>query len=199
MMKPAIVLTIICVVAAATLGFTYELTRLRIEEQRSRKKAASLETVLPGAVEFSLQTGSGMEYHSGLDAEGNLIGWVIEGERRGYSSLIRVMVGVDREGVISGINILEQGETPGLGDQAVKAPIYLSLWEFLRGCRAKKDAVRPPFQKQFAGKTLDALEVVIGPGRENIQTLTGATITSRAVTEAVRGALEGFLIEKGLR
>jgi len=66
-------------------------------------------------------------------------------------------------------NILEHNETPGLGDNAQK----------------------PAFRKQFAGKGAELLEVTKDPSnKENIQAMTGATISSRAVTKGVREAAE---------
>ena len=69
---------------------------------------------------------------------------------------------------ILAIRYWRHNETPGLGDNASK----------------------PKFSNQFIGKKAEDLEVVKVPTDKNIQALTGATITSRAVTKGIREAVE---------
>ena len=72
-------------------------------------------------------------------------------------------------------SILEHNETPGLGDNAQK----------------------PAFRQMFAGKGADKLEVTKDPNnKDNIQAMTGATISSRAVTKGVREAVEAVAVYK---
>jgi len=83
---------------------------------------------------------------------------------RGYSGPINMIVGVDKSGKVVGIKILNQTETPGLG----------------------ADVVKPKFLNQFIGKTgKDPIEP-----KKDIDTITGATISSRAVCKGVKEALE---------
>jgi electron transport complex protein RnfG len=83
---------------------------------------------------------------------------------RGYSGPINMLVGVDRLGKLIGIMILNQTETPGLG----------------------ANVSRPIFLNQFIGKTdKDPIEPKI-----DIDAITGATISSRAVCSGVKQALE---------
>jgi len=85
---------------------------------------------------------------------------------RGYSGPINMMVGVDRSGTVIGIKILNQTETPGLGANVVKTK----------------------FLNQFIGKTAkDQIEP-----KKDIDAITGATISSRAVCKGVKDALEKF-------
>ena len=85
------------------------------------------------------------------------------------------MVGVDREMKITGIKIAFQQETPGLGTR---------IEEVRKGDSA------PWFQEQFRGKTLESLEVVRAADPERIEAITGATISSQAVANSVREAVE---------
>jgi electron transport complex protein RnfG len=71
------------------------------------------------------------------------------------------------------INILHQGETPGLGDEIST----------------------DPFMEQFRGKDLDHLVVIKGETEDKIQAITGATISSRAVTNGVKDGVK-MLMEK---
>ena len=80
-----------------------------------------------------------------------------------------MLVSVTSDGKIIDYNILSANETPGLGDNAAKEP----------------------FRSQFTGKQAEALTVVKDPSKkENIQAMTGATISSKAVTLAVKNAVE---------
>ena len=192
--KLGLILAAICLVAAAALGTADWLTREKVAAQRAKKQRQALEVVLPEAAGFSRQkSGEKIDYFIGRDKEDKIIGYAFAGSARGYSSLIRVMVGVDPAGEITGIEITEEKETPGLGTKAEEVPVDETLWEAIAGGGKEYEAVRPWFQVQFAGKTLEDLNVVTGPTDQNIQALTGATITSRAVTRAVREGLKKFL------
>ncbi|GBE05012.1 MAG TPA: FMN-binding protein [Nitrospirae bacterium] len=102
------------------------------------------------------------------------IGYIVEGFGKGYSSYIHVLVSVDKSFIVQKVSILGHGETPGLGDEIVK----------------------DYFLNQFKGKTVDTLEVVKTETKDKIEAITGATISSRAVTEdAVRNGVQ-FLKDK---
>ena len=192
--RMGLTLAVICLVAAAALAVTYRMTRPTIEARTRADRVEALRVVLPEAVSFSDPIeGEEINYYEGRDGEGRVIGYALIGEARGYSSDISVMVGVDPSGKISGIEILSQQETPGLGTLAVEVPATRTFWEALLGREPDEPPGRPPFQEQFAGKTVDRLEVVTGETETRIEALTGATITSRAVTEAVRESLKTFL------
>jgi electron transport complex protein RnfG len=102
---------------------------------------------------------------------GQTSGYIVESYGKGYSGLIHVLVATDPDLKIIRINILSHTETPGLGDEIE------SGW----------------FQNQFAGKSESQMKVIKGPTAQDIQAITGATISSRAVTEdAVKNALEAL-------
>ncbi|NTU42553.1 MAG: RnfABCDGE type electron transport complex subunit G [Nitrospirales bacterium] len=111
------------------------------------------------------------EYYVAKKA-GNVIGYVIESYGKGYSSYIHTLVAVDKDLKVTQINILHHAETPGLGDEI------------------ETDS----FRGQFAGKDVDHLKVLKSETTEYISAITGATISSRAVTEdAVKNGVN-FLI-----
>ena len=100
---------------------------------------------------------------------GEAIAYIVPSENPGYEGVMQLLTAIAPDGTIIDYTITAHKETPGLGDRAGKSP----------------------FKDQFAGKTLDKLEVVKDPSNtENIQAMTGATISSRACTAAVRKALE---------
>ncbi len=100
------------------------------------------------------------------------IGYIVEGYGKGYSSYIHVLTSVDKNFILQKISILGHGETPGLGDEI------------------EKDY----FLNRFAGKSVDNLVVIKGETEDKIQAITGATISSRAVTED--GVKNGVLMLK---
>lgn len=192
--KPGFILMIICLSAALALAYTYHLTKPEIEKQGREEELRALEVVLPGAVHFSgREKGREIDFYRGLGKRGELVGYAFSGKARGYSSEIKVMVGVGPEGTVTAIKITGQKETPGLGDKIDRPPVRRTLWQALLGEGEGQVESRPRFQTQFAAKSLADLEMVTGPTERNIQAITGATISSKAVTGAVRESLASFL------
>ena len=113
--------------------------------------------------------------YQALDEAGGLLGYVLEttsGE--GYGGNITLYVGITREGTINGISILSISETPGLGMRAeeVLVPQF-----------AEKPAAEFTYTK--TGSSADS----------EIDAISGATITTKAVTNAVNGAVSAFTQE----
>jgi len=104
---------------------------------------------------------------------GKIIGYIIQSYGKGYSSYIDTLIAVDTDFKVQKISILDQKETPGLGDEIDTGA----------------------FKKQFEGKDIDHLKVVKTETADDIQAISGATISSRAVTEdAVRNGV-AFLMK----
>ncbi len=168
-------LAIICAIAAAALAGVYALTKERIEKQIWEQQVKAARKVLPEAKKFELEEKLQEEakkkfsildkVFTGYDTEGKVIGYAIQVLPRGYGGPITLMVGVS-EGKVEEIEVVDLKETPGLGDGILN-----------------KD-----WQKQFLGKTVnDSLEV-----RKDIDAVSGATISSKAVANGVKAALEVF-------
>ncbi len=103
--------------------------------------------------------------------EGNLAGWVISATAMGYSGPITVLIGCDASGSrLTGIHVLRQTETPGLGALIAE----------------------PEFESRFKGLSTDAPVTVVGsePTGQQVQALTGATVSSLSVATAVNNAME---------
>jgi len=126
------------------------------------------------------------------------LGYLSVGEKQGYSSTIRVLVGCTPDYTVKAVRILSQSETPGLGERTREVKTDRTIWqaagEALGLAEGKSSGEagerRPWFQKQFSGLTLDELVVVKDPSGEGVEAITGATVTSTAVTEAVKEAVE---------
>jgi Na+-translocating ferredoxin:NAD+ oxidoreductase subunit G len=102
------------------------------------------------------------------------IGYIVQSFGKGYSSYIKTLIAVDKDFKVQKVEILDEKETPGLGDEVET----------------------PSFKGQFKGKDLDHLKVLKTETTEYVQAITGATISSRAVTEdAVANGVK-FIKEK---
>lgn len=188
-MKDALILCAITLVAGACLGGVYEMTKAPIAAANLAAKAAAYRAVLPEAADFSADdltdvidsangeiAGLGYgnvtvdEAVTALDGSGAPIGYVVTSTSNdGYGGAITVSVGIQADGTVNGIEFLTIGETAGLGMNAQK----------------------PEWKAQYAGKNVDAFAVTKnGASADNeINAISGATITSNAVTGAVNAAV----------
>ncbi len=174
---PALILVLICAVVTALLGVTNELTKGTIAEAALQKEAESRKIVLPTAETF--EASEDESYYIGKTADGNTAGYIFVTQSGGYAGAVVVMTGISVDDEITGIIILEQSETPGLGANAVNTSFT--------------DLYKQPVPE-------NGLEVVKSPtaNQGEISALTGATITTDAVTIAVNEAITIYNgIEKG--
>ncbi len=167
-LKPTLALLLICVVATALLALTNSVTAARIAETERENALASRRTVMPDAADFGEEkTYDTLTYCEALDAGGSTIGRVFTAAAKGYGGTVSVMVGIGADGKITGIEILSHSETPGLGANSTK----------------------PAFKSRFVGKSGTLTVSKTSNDGENVQAITAATITSKAVTSAVNAAL----------
>ena len=171
-LAPAAVLLVICILVSAALAGTNLLTRDCIAEAAAKKAEESRMVVLPQAETFEELDG----HYAGVDGSGNSVGYVFETEGKGYGGTVKVMTGISAEGNITGVVILSHGETPGLG------------------ANAEKESFRDQYKEQPAANLAGGIKVVKfqAPKEGEIQAMTGATITSTAVTNAVNAAIEQY-------
>ncbi|NLK36267.1 MAG: RnfABCDGE type electron transport complex subunit G [Gracilibacteraceae bacterium] len=177
------VLFLVCAVMAASLGYTNAITHDRIQEQIVRANDEARKEVLPDADAFEIlddntfsKIKSNGKYYFITEiytakAGEEVVGYAVKVVPKGYGGAIDVVVGIGTDGIIQGIKVGNNTETPGLG----------------------KNSATPKFQNQFKGKTWDNTINVIKSGtpKDNeIAALSGATVTSRAVAEGVNQALE---------
>lgn len=162
--KPTLILTAICTVVTLLLALTNLLTADKIAQNAAQKAADSRRKVL-AAQDYQPLDADGAVYGA-YNADGYLIGVVITTQASGYGGKIDVMTGIRANGEVSGVNILSMEETPGLG------------------ARGKEDS----FLSQYKGFDKPGLAVSKDGGE--INALSGATITSRAITKAVNEAIE---------
>ncbi len=163
LIKYGVLLMGVCAVSGLLLSGVYKLTEKRIEEQKILEEKLANQEVLPEATSFEKEIRKREAVEIGLK-DGKKIGEVYSITTRGYSGEIKLKVGVDLRGEITGVKILESQETPGLGAKI----------------KGKK------FLEQFIGKTKDNLYLKKKKLSGEIDSITGATISSSAIVEAIR-------------
>lgn len=180
-------LFIICLVAAGLLNSVYSVTKDKIKAQKEKEEKLSLRDVLPQAQNFKFIDRAENSFYVGTDSQDKIVGYAFIAEKRGYSSDIRTMVGIDLDGTIQGIKILSQNETPGLGSKIVEVKEDKTIWSALSKKSTAEKVPKPWFQEQFRGKNIENLE--------EIEAITGATISSMAVVDSIKEKAEVILNE----
>ena len=179
MIKVTLSLVVIFIAAGLIMGLTYMKTSpVRFVAEKKEHEEA-LKLMAPEATD-PIHTAGTWTIHGkpsryyNATSGGKTIAYIADTSGKGYSSYILMMVSVDTDLKVKDVNILHHGETPGLGDQVEDRKLFLD---------------------QFKGKSLQQLVLIKGETKENIQAITGATISSRAVTNGVRDATT-MLVDK---
>ena len=180
--KPTLVLVLVCVVVTSALAFTNSLTkdtideRLRLEAENARKEVLSSANdfkALDGILDAVGKNESLMHVKEVFKAysSGTPAGYVFFVLVKGYGGDMSLTVGINSEGEISGVSMGENNETPGLGSKANEEPFKSQLVN-----------IRPE----------EKLKVVKANKSkpEEIDAISGATITSKAVVTGVQSALD---------
>ncbi|MFC1667945.1 RnfABCDGE type electron transport complex subunit G [Chlamydiota bacterium] len=178
-------LTMTCAIAALALSFVFLVTKEPIAQQRINDKLVAIKSVLPPYTNDPVadkiilkDDDENFEYYIGK-TNGLITGIALESSGKGYAGDIRIMVGFTLLGTISGLEILDNKETPGLGT------------------RVSEEL----FKKQFVNKKAETSKLISGgfavkKDGGDIDAVTGATISSRGVVDAVNKALHLFLKHK---
>lgn len=191
LIKDALALTAITVVSGLLLGLVYGITKEPIAKQQEKTQMEAYQEVFPDAESFEDYLDAGDEtMRSVLDengfeaqeidkmvkaigADGSQLGFVVTvTTSEGYGGDIQFTMGVSEDGTLNGISILSIGETPGLG--------------------MKADTEE--FKSQFVGKNAEVLRYTKtgAAADDEIDALSGATITTNAMTNGVNAGLCAF-------
>lgn len=196
--KDALALTLITLVAGVTLGGVYEITKDPIAKQEAQAKAEAYEQVFTDAAAFEAvemddtltktirdqldqeryKAQSIEEVMRAEDQSGETLGYaftVVTSE--GYGGDIQFSMGVQNDGTLNGISILSIGETAGLG----------------------MNADTPAFKDQFVGKQVEKLQYTKNGATQDdeINAISGATVTTNAMTNGVNAGLCAFRVMEG--
>ncbi|HEX9021730.1 MAG TPA: FMN-binding protein [Nitrospirota bacterium] len=178
MFKITMPLVAIFVVAGVIMVLTYQQTYpVRFQAEKTEKEEA-LKEMAPDATDPIKPAGTWAvnnkpyEYYQAT-ASGKPVASIAETAGKGYSSYIKMLVSLGSDMKIKDVKVLDMNETPGLGDQVLE-----------KG-----------FLDQFKGKALSQIVLIKGETKENIQAVSGATYSSRGVTNGVKDAVQ-MLVEK---
>ena len=174
--KPVGVLLAICIIIPLALSVTNKVTAKKIAELENENSKKNMQSLV-SADDFEKCSDGGIEYYTAIKG-GDTAAYIFTESAKGYGGDVSVMTAVKPDGTIAGVAILDvSGETPGLGQNAAKESFY----------------------SQYAGLKKGVSLLKNGAKAENneVDAVTGATITSTAVTRAVNAALDDVEKVKG--
>ncbi len=160
--KPVVVLGVICFISSVLLAFTNSITAPIIEANEIETANEIRQSLLPEADSFT-EINISVEGVIAAYVADNGVGYVITASSKGYGGDVPVMVAFNPEGEILAVEFLSNSETPGLGQKILQSS----------------------FGAQFSGLS-GTLTI------DDIDAISGATISSKAALSAVNAAVEGF-------
>ncbi|KUL31652.1 RnfABCDGE type electron transport complex subunit G [Chlorobium limicola] len=169
-MRPVIFLTLAALISAALLATVSDFTREPIAAAKAEMKRKAIEQIFPFEVESMKTVTKGKSvFYEVYDSKNALRGIAVEADTdKGYGGTIEILLGVSPEHRVIDYKVLSHLETPGLGDKIDK----------------------PKFRKQFHEKILEGPIWKVHKDGGFVDELTAATISSRAITDAVQNGLE---------
>jgi electron transport complex protein RnfG len=173
-------LVVIFIAAGLIMGVTYKFTSPIKFKAEKKEKEEALKEMSPDATDPIQPSGTWsvhskkFEYYQATSS-GKPVAFIASTAGKGYSSFIQMLVSVNPDLKIREVKILGLNETPGLGDQVLEKV----------------------FIDQFKGKSLAQLVLIKGETKENIQAITGATISSRGVTNGIKDAVQTLVDKYG--
>ncbi len=183
--KPVLIVPVVLItmVAGGALALVNAATVDRIAESKANEKKEALAAVMPAfandpttrsvAVDVDPEEDDGDElrFFAGLDEAGQVTGWGVESRTdTAYSGDLSLVFGVDAAGKVQSVRVLEQRETPGLGTKVAE----------------------DPFLDAYEGQTLGGFDFRVRKDGGQIEAISGATISSRAVSLCIQQGLEEF-------
>ena len=162
--KPVVVLSVICVIVTGALALTNDVTAPMIEAATRAAQERARKELVPDAVSFEPVDGISVENVSEVYISDNGYA-VITASAKGYGGPVVVMVAFTPEDTILQVKVTQQTETQGLGSKIISDP---------------------NFQSSFSGLAAEQVELT------DVDAISGATRSSKAVTAAVNSAIEAY-------
>ena len=174
--KPVGVLLAICIIIPLALSVTNKVTAKKIAELENENSKKNMQSLV-SADDFEKCSDGGIDYYTAIKG-GETAAYIFTESAKGYGGDVSVMTAVKPDGTVAGVAILDvSGETPGLGQNAAKESFYSQYAGLKKGVSLLKNGARAE--------------------NNEVDAVTGATITSTAVTRAVNAALDDFEKVKG--
>ena len=192
MFQPALLLTVLCLIVTLMLAVTYEITKDPIARQQQEAALMQRQEIFPDGKTFdniplsdaqleqmAAKDIAAVEISAAKDADGKVIGYVFVTSSRGYAGNVVATTGIDTAGKIILVRAAAADDTPGLG----------------------KKVEEKGFQDQFSNLDTKVLtSVSAGSDTHKIDSISGATISSKAASSAVNKAMGAYsyLLEEGV-
>lgn len=180
--KVIVTMIVISGIAAALLALTYVPTQTQLKILQDEQQKEALKAILPEAADFDPVTGDELNddgepvvlYYRGVDSSGNVVGYAVKRNQVGAQGVIELIAGISSDyGSITGMQVMKHSETPGLGALIVT----------------------PEFRGQFVN--LPVADVSLTKNGGKVDAITGATISSQAVVDALHGAVDYVSAQEG--
>ena len=174
--KLGLILAVVSLVASASLSFVNAATEPIITARIAAEADQARQELLPEAEDFiieDVQATEGVTEVYSATKNGEHLGYIISTQSKGYGGTFDVTVGIDNDRVLTGVKLSNMSETPGLGAKATE-PAFIDQFNEIN---AEK---RPFVNKNASG------------AESEIVAISGATITSDAVTNGVNLAIDYF-------
>ena len=165
---PTFILVAVCLVITSAVVGTNGMTETKITELNAKTAEEAKKEVLPEADSFTTEEVDGAEYY----VAANGAGYVFKTANKGYGGPVEVMTGITSEGEIAGVKVVSLNETPGLG------------------MKSTETSFTDQYRMEIPGSR--ALEVTKTGEAGKVQAISGATITTKAVTNSVNDAIAAF-------
>ena len=169
-------LAIAALLAGAALSIAFQATKPVIDANKARELRLGVLKVVPGSTQLREVVIEGRTIFAAYDETGSFMGWAISGDTPGFQDTIEVLYGFDpAKRLVTGMHVLTSRETPGLGDKIYKDEDFVA---------------------NFGALAVDPRIVVVKDGRDadnEVDAITGATISSQAVVRIINEANERWL------
>ena len=177
-----VTLLVVTGIAAAALGYVYDLTKGPIAEAKLKAQQEAITKVLPefdklgDSYKVLKETGGdSLDFFPAFKND-ELVGTAIKTyTKKGFSGFFSIMVGIDKDGNFSGFEVLEHAETPGLGSK-------MNVWF--------KNTEKP--NQNIIGKNPKSTKFEVSKDGGDIDAITASTITSRAFLDALNRAYNSY-------
>ena len=162
---PILVLSLICLVISGALAFTNSVTEPVIAKAAIEREETARYEIIPEADGFELIVAEGLpDTIREVYKSTNNVGYIFMLLTSGYGGDMKIICGIDSDGMLVGSKVIEYAETKGLGSKITESPF------------------------------IDQFDEMYGSGIHEVDAITGATISSSAYIGAIQDAFDAFVI-----
>lgn len=193
MIKLTLSLCLISALATGVLGYAYEVTKAPIAEAAAKQKAASLKQILPDfdktALEEEVKVDDRICKCLSVTKDGKIVGVAVEAAAQGFGGDVKVLIGFLPDGKINKAVVSDHKETPGLGTSATDRIKQKTIFDLFGPTKEDTGLAPSKFLDQF-----ETITAKSGAGMTvgTIDAISGATVSSKAVTDAISNACKAF-------